>query len=460
MKKGMHIIIGLSGGPDSACLFDVLSEMAQEMDWQLSAVHVNHGLRPVAADEDQRYVEELCARKKVPCHIYEVDCTAMARELSMTSEEAGRKARYDAFSRTAEKLHGQGVAKEDIAIALAHNANDQAETVMFRILRGTGTDGLYGIPYTRLDEKGFRIVRPILDIDREDIEKYCLQRNLDPRIDHTNAQNIYTRNKIRNMLIPYIQENFNENIIEALNRLGKVAAEDRDFMRGEALKAYEKALLVEESGDDTAEGKITLRTESLRQLHRAVRIRVYTIALNRVGMVQNMTYAQADGVEAVFMSESPSAMYDLAENIRVAREYDKISFFRRGSLAPKNKKQDWSLRSMTAEEFADFSRDNKGRIYGAFSGVSIGRLTVRTRKEGDRISVAGGSKKIKDFFIDEKVPKLHRDEMLLLAKGSDVLWVLPSEHFAKEPLKSKGKFSQGYKASANREDTIIILEKL
>lgn len=466
LKKGMHIIIGLSGGPDSVCLFDVLTQMADDMDWNICAVHVNHGLRPVAADDDQRYVEELCARKNIPCHVYKADCSAMARELSMTSEEAGRKVRYDAFSDTAEKICAGGAAREDIAIALTHNANDQAETILFRILRGTGTDGLYGIPYVRCDENGFKIVRPILDISREEIERYCRQSNLSPRTDHTNAQNIYTRNKIRNMLIPYIKENFNENIIETLNRLGKVAAEDRDYLRGEAQRAYDEALCEKPSADPRRiyENKVTLEIKPLLKLHRAVRMRVYTIALGRVGMTKNMTYAQAEGIDNILRSKSPSAMYDLSDDTGVSREYDKLSFFRGSAFAGENWETEWALSSMSEKEFGLFRQNCGGRIYGAFRGVSIDQLTVRTRRKGDWISVGGGSKKIKDFFIDEKVPKMYRDDMLLLARGSEILWVLPSEHFERKSLTFRGRFSDKYRASEtafeNRADTIIVLEKL
>ena len=224
LKEEMHIVLGLSGGPDSVCLFDVLHRLSEEMKWTLHAVHVNHMFRPGDAEKDQLYVETMCENRGVDCFVVVRDCNELAERLGRTSEEAGRIARYEAFSQCAQKLLEGGVAKDKIAITVAHNADDNAETLLFRIMRGTGIDGLAGIPYERYTEEGFRVVRPLLDVKRSDIERYCAENNLNPCIDKTNAQNLYTRNKIRNLLIPYIEENFNENIIETVNRISKAAS--------------------------------------------------------------------------------------------------------------------------------------------------------------------------------------------------------------------------------------------
>ncbi|MGX8773942.1 MAG: tRNA lysidine(34) synthetase TilS, partial [Bacillota bacterium] len=144
IEKGDHIVIGLSGGPDSVCLFHVLSVMAAEMDLTIHPVHVNHMFRPGAAEADQKYVEELSEHFGLTPYVFTVNCSALAEELDMTSEEAGRKARYDAFFLVAEKVAGELGGPGRVKIAVGHNANDQAETVLFRILRGTGMDGLAG----------------------------------------------------------------------------------------------------------------------------------------------------------------------------------------------------------------------------------------------------------------------------------------------------------------------------
>ena len=290
IEDGAHIVIGLSGGPDSVCLFDVLCELAGEHDWKLYPVHINHKFRPGAAEEDAEYVRGLAASRGWPAAIYEVDCTEMAAREGLTAEEAGRKARYEAFASQAHAIRGNvsggenagfecascrgentgiesmgsgqqihsfslvpgeavtepaskeedysgsvivstphqaegkivgGVrcdVPENVVIAVAQNANDQAETILFRILRGTGIDGLSGIAYKRYEDD-IPVVRPLLDVPRKDIEEYLAARGIEPRIDYTNSEVTYTRNRIRLELIPYLAEHFNENIIETVNRL-------------------------------------------------------------------------------------------------------------------------------------------------------------------------------------------------------------------------------------------------
>ena len=340
LRKNMHIVLGLSGGPDSMCLFDVLSELSAEMGLTIHPVHVNHKFRPGAAEEDQKFVEEHCADRGFRCRTFVTDCNEMASRLKMTSEEAGRKARYDAFFTVAEEVASSGTERGDIVIAVAQNANDQCETILFRIMRGTGVDGLSGIAYKRSGKGGFDIIRPLLDITRDEIEKYCADRNLQPRIDHTNNEAIYTRNKIRLELIPYMMENFNNNIIETVNRLGHIAAEDKDYIQGEAGRIYEKIRC--------GEADVAIFTEPLESVHKAVRHRIYNMCLNRAGMEENITGAHLDAIEKIRVSESPSASADLADGFKVAKAYDRLIFC---SESQRFNCEDWNLQSMNREDY-------------------------------------------------------------------------------------------------------------
>ena len=453
IRDNMHIVLGLSGGPDSMCLFDVLMELAEEMNLTIHPVHVNHKFRPGAAEADQEFVEELCRSRGLCCRSFVVDCNEMAERLKMTSEEAGRKARYDAFRKTAEAVAAEGTSRSNIAIAVAQNANDQCETILFRILRGTGTDGLAGIAYKRCDESGFDIIRPLLDVTREEIENYCEARNLQPRIDHTNNEAIYTRNKIRLELIPYLAENFNSNITETVNRLGRIAAEDKDFIWQEAQKVYEAACCGNEGTG--------IFTETLSDVHKAVRQRVYNICLGKAGMTENITGAYLEAIEQVRLSQSPSASADLADGFRVSRAYDKLIFFREEKL---DVSAGWSVRTMTPAEFESYAADAQqtGRLYGAFGGLTgteAEKLEIRTRRDGDYIIINGGKKKLQDFFVDSKVPKMYRDRIGLLALGNNILWVLPSEFFVNEQYRLKGRFSAGFRVNPSEEKTIIVLEQ-
>ena len=459
LEDNMHIVVGLSGGPDSVCLFDVLCRLSQEKNWKLYCVHINHKLRPKAAEEDQQYVQDMCRQRNVPCRVITADCGAVAREQGITSEEAGRNIRYKAFGEMASEIEKTGVAKEKIAIAFAHNANDQCETILFRILRGSGTDGLAGIAYKRYDENGYAIVRPLLDADRTEIERYCQERELYPRIDKTNSENIYTRNKIRNLLIPYLRENFNENITETINRLGKAASADRDFIKTEAAEAYCHACC----GD-----RNLLSCTYLKNLHKAVRFRVYIMALGKVGMNRNLTYAHAEMIDSVLFSDTPSASAELSDRFSVRRRYEKLEFLGPPSaehtegISDREDGVKWHIRTMAEAEFDEYrtAAEGSSKIYGAFCGVEAGQLCIRSRRKGDRINIGKGTKSIQDMLVDEKVPRHLRDAILLLARGNEILWVLPSEHFRSERLRKKGRFSADYKVSDTPGGNIIVLEKL
>ena len=286
-----HIVLGLSGGPDSVCLFHMLLRLRQSMGIHIYPVHVNHGLRPGAADRDQRYVEELCRSHGISCKVIAADCSAMARELHMTSEEAGRKLRYDAFYETAREISAKTAAEaggapadlaEHVKIAVAHNADDQAETILFRVLRGTGTDGLSGIAYER-KERGFSVIRPILDLPRKDIETYCREHDLHPVEDHTNRQSIYTRNKIRLELLPLLEQEYNENIREGLRRMGKIAAADSDYLQSCAEESLQEIM------QEKTEDEIVLVREGLAALHEAIRHRILLKCFAELGLASDVS---------------------------------------------------------------------------------------------------------------------------------------------------------------------------
>lgn len=501
LEDGTHIVLGLSGGPDSVCLFDVLLELSAVKNFRIHPVHVNHKFRPGDAERDQEYVEELCRQRGLTCRTFTVDCNALAREEGLTSEEAGRKARYDAFFETAQgiaqeltKGFAQGFVQElageleqhctqepsmpgtdKIAIAVAQNANDQAETILFRMLRGTGTDGLAGIAYKRY-ERGFAIVRPLLDVPRDEIEKYCEERNLSPRIDNTNNEAIYARNKIRLELLPMLREKFNPNIIETINRLGKNAAADKDYLAQQARDAYEEAL-------EDADGRnctVEVTTAKLDRMHKAVRMRVYNYLLADVGMEENLTEGQLEAIEKVRISQNPSAMCDLADGFRVYKIYHRIRFCRE---AETEEGRQLRMRFMSAEEYAKEPKtarapdadggETAARVVGIFAlpPGAEDSVCIRKRRDGDVIAIASKSraqgatqtpaqgasqtpdtappqvrhKKLQDFLVDAKVPKSVRDDIDLLAYGNRILWVLPSPHFASRQYREKGRFSAEFK---------------
>lgn len=488
LEKGMHIVVGLSGGPDSLCMFDVLCSMAGEWDLKLYPVHVNHKFRPGAAEEDQDFVEKFCEAAGWPCRTFVCDCTAIARQEGLTPEEAGRKVRYEAFRQTAEDIAAAPVPREQIAIAVAQNAQDQCETILFRLLRGSGPDGLAGIAYKRYDEGGFAVIRPLLDVGREEIEAYCKERGLTPRRDHTNEETVYMRNRIRLELIPYLQEHFNPNIIATVNRLGRAAAADKDFLTrqadavlsgGQADAALSGRPADVVLSDHPADGPAAdLKIETLRQLHPAVRMRVYQKAAKEVGLKEGLTAAHFDGMDQIVHGSSPSARWELPDGFTARRIYDRLCIekpsqaafggtlriftepaatFGQGVPAAPAIKQDVPLQ-------ARFSLDALKAVYGE---DAPGKIILRRRKAGDFMTIATGGglhrKKLQDLLVDMKVPKTERDRLQMAAIGSEILWILPGEKEKNGSLGKKGRFSAGYRtdsAGFGGPKTIIVLEYL
>ena len=190
INEGDKIVIGVSGGPDSICLLHLLNNLTNTLKITIYVAHINHSIREVA-DMETKYVQDFCKKIGVECFVKKEDILSLAKKQKKGTEEVGRQVRYSFFDEILEKTNSN-------KIATAHNSNDRAETVILNILRGSGISGLKGIEAIR-DQK---YIRPLINTDRESIEKYCEENNLEPKIDETNKENIYTRNKVRNVLIP------------------------------------------------------------------------------------------------------------------------------------------------------------------------------------------------------------------------------------------------------------------
>lgn len=235
IDKGDGIVIGVSGGPDSVALLFFLLDMAKEYDLRLHIAHVNHMIRGADADADADYVEKLAESLRVPVTIERVDVPGVARRSGATVEDAGRSVRYGLFLRIAKDL---GFSK----VAVGHNADDQAETVLMRVIRGAGTRGLAGIPPTRDLGEGITLIRPLIGTGRDSIEAYCRAKNVCPRQDATNLDTSYFRNRVRRELLPLLEANYNSNIRASLTRLAATAADDEAYLRSAADQLLELAI--------------------------------------------------------------------------------------------------------------------------------------------------------------------------------------------------------------------------
>ncbi len=270
------IVIGLSGGPDSIFLIHALSilkpviEKEKGITYRLHAAHINHKIREEAG-YDQNLAMEYATSLGVPFHVLEIDVEAEAKKLKIGTEECGRRVRYGFFNKVKEDLNAT-------KIAVAHNAGDNAETIMLNFLRGAGLQGLSGMEYINKD-----IIRPILDIDKKDILEYLDENKIPYAIDKTNLENDYTRNKVRNDLLKKIEQEFNPNIITALNRMAKINKQDNEIILNAVKDAYNNL------GAKMTENEIAIDTRKFNEYSDAMKFRlVRQILTELLGNVQNV----------------------------------------------------------------------------------------------------------------------------------------------------------------------------
>ena len=271
IEKEDKLVIGVSGGPDSMALLHILltlQEKEQIPSCTLLVAHVNHMLRK-EADEETAYVEEFCRLHQIPCFIKRAKVEELAQKAKMGTEEMGRNIRYQFFEEVRQKEKAQ-------KIVTAHHANDNAETVLMNILRGSGTAGLRGIEPIRKNEKNVVFVRPLLNCTKEEIYEYCKEKKLQPKIDKSNQENVYNRNKVRNILIPFLEKEWNPNIVATLNRLSELARQENQYLERQTQKAYEDMVL--EEGKDS----IVLSLKKWNGQDFVIKSRVIRYTINRL----------------------------------------------------------------------------------------------------------------------------------------------------------------------------------
>ena len=257
-------------GPDSICMLNILNEISKnKINFKIFVCHINHGLRE-NANIDEEYVKNFCEKIEVPFFVKHVNISEIAQNTKRGLEETGRIVRYDFFDEIMKKTNSN-------KIATAHNNNDKVETVIMNILRGSGSNGLKGIEPIR-DEK---YIRPLIEITRDEIEEYCRIKKLNPKIDKSNNDNIYTRNKIRNVVIPYIKKEFNPNIIKTINRLSEVSVEENDYVNRITEKTFND-LVINDEKERISNKQIVLNLKEFNKLDLVIKRRIILYTINKL----------------------------------------------------------------------------------------------------------------------------------------------------------------------------------
>ena len=274
IENGDSIVVGVSGGPDSICLLHVLNDLKNELNFKIYVAHINHMIRK-EADEETEYVKKFCKNIGVECFAKKIDVIEIAKELKMGTEEAGRKIRYDFFEEVLKYTNSN-------KIATAHNNNDKVETIIMNILRGSGIAGLKGLDPIREN----KFIKPLIEISREEIEAYCEENKLAPRIDKSNNENIYTRNKVRNSVIPYIKKEFNPNILKTINRLSEVATEENEYLDKITIQTFDEINIGKISESEQEKNKeektISLDLKKFNNLELVIKRRLILYTINEL----------------------------------------------------------------------------------------------------------------------------------------------------------------------------------
>ncbi len=417
------VVVAVSGGPDSLTLLHMLNSISKHFKLKLVVAHLNHCMRP-EADQEEAAVIKLAKEWSLAYESRSVKVRELKSLKKVSEEEAGRLARYRLFYDTAFKY---GASK----IALGHHLDDQAETVLLNILRGTGVDGLAGI-LPKNSQGGLDLIRPLLCLRRTEIEEYCREMKLEPFTDSSNLETDYTRNKLRLELIPQLEKKYNPRIREALFGLATLAAEDRHLLNALSQKKY---LEIASFGDkETFLNRVKLLKLPLalssRILRKAHKKYAPQRELNSHHLGQILTLLESNKTSGQVTLPGNTILHLSQEQVIITssdREKKSSIFPTNISVPGKTPLADGSIIEASFIKKEELSWPPiKYQAYLDYDSLSSGKLIVRARWPGARFHPQGlpGSKKLKDFFIDQKIPRFRRDQVPLITDNDKIVWVV------------------------------------
>ena len=448
IKNGETVLVAVSGGADSLALLYGLHALHSQLNCQLHLAHLNHCLRP-DADADADFVQQHAAHLELPCTIQSTDVPRLVKQRKLSVETAARKARYQFYEEVSTQI---GATK----VALGHHQDDTAETVLMNLVRGSGSTGLKGIPSVR----DIKFIRPLAAFTRQQIETFLASKGLVPRHDSTNTDTRYLRNRIRHELIPKLESDYNPNIKVGLSRTADVLGAESEYLDTVAQEAFGTCRVRDPDRVKTLTTleSVVLDREKFQQFHIAVQRRVLRLSFfEMLGSMDDLYYPHCEAMLNVIEGSTPNAALALPNGLRFRRVYQCLIFEVNTSSRPSftietesfaypltvpGKTFIAALNTEITAELGDIRsgetlRLPDGRYEAIFDYEKVKRafadlpsetfpLTVRNRLQGDRLQPYGmrGTKKIKDFMIDAKVPRYERDRIPMLVCGDTVLWVV------------------------------------
>lgn len=425
LQRGDGIVVAVSGGPDSVALLHLLFALSGKWSWRLTVAHVNHGFRPEESAREAMLVSRMAEKLGLAYEAVTLDLPDYIRRTGMNAQAAARAKRYEFLGRIALE---RGANR----IALAHHADDQAETVLMRILRGTGPSGLRGIPVHRMEKNGAELIRPLLRITKADIERYCEERGLDFVTDSSNLKTDYHRNQIRIEVLPYLAR-FNDRLPAALTRLAEMMSGEDDYMEAESRRLHERSVAAESDCHSWS-------ARWFAGVHVALQRRLIKLILNYLACGEDaLDFLKIEQIRLAVLRERPTNFQmDIGLGLRLTREYDRIALHTM-VLPPVPFSHVAALETERLDiPEAGASLTLRMEVLRQPPAMSAGRLeiwldadalsfplTVRSRQPGDRMRLFGlnGSKKVKDMFIDAKLPPGLRERIPIVADADGrILW--------------------------------------
>lgn len=434
INKNDSVIIGISGGADSVCLLKLLERLRKQMGFTVVGVHINHNLRGEEALKDQQFVASLMEKCGFEHYEYSFDVEKIAKEKKQSIEEVARELRYNAFEEIGKKY-------TNYKIAVAHNANDNAETILHNLIRGTGIKGATGISVVRDN-----IIRPLIKTTRDEIIEYLELINQEYRTDLSNLTDEYTRNKIRNNVIPYIKDNINEKVVEHINVFGDQLKLAEEFLNKIVNKTFEKYIDLSKSLKSNEDNDFYIPENEFEKEEEFIKKEIVkkTIEL-MAGKLKDITFVHIQSVLELF-DKTVGKVVELPYNLVAVKKYEGIVI----KIKSEKKSEKETYIQVSGEgiyekecikgkfiiEMIDkemlknnkINLKNDSQTYTKYMDydILIGDLFFRNRKAGDYFitNSNGDKKKLKDYFIDQKVPREKRDEIILLAKGNKICWIV------------------------------------
>lgn len=426
LRKGDEVILGVSGGADSVALLYIFKQLQPAWNLTLKVVHVHHGIRGEEADRDAQYVEKLCEKLNVMCIMKRYDVKQIAKEKKLSEEEAGRECRRAAL---------EEVAGEEGIIALAHQMDDQAETVLMHLARGSNLRGLGGIrPVSG------QYIHPLLGVSRQEVEEYLEKLEVPFCQDTTNSEDAYTRNRIRHFILPAMSERVNAQTVKHICEVSQELQQMEEYLEEQTHLAYKRSV-------QEKEGEVLINADAFGKEADLIKKRIlYRAVTGFLGSRHDIEKKHVDGLLHLFSLQTGRKI-ELPGFVTARKTYEGISL--EYQKVPKEKKQivlslpeqgesyvvQYGEYEITLRCFAwDPQDEKKGwaivpkKEYTKWFDYDIIKngVVVRGRLAGDRIALYsdGRSKKLKDFLVNEKVPSAKRDDVLLIAEDSEILWAV------------------------------------